>query len=74
MNIPKDYDNEAERLLTYPNLLPKQDIPGTMPETDRAVLMKTIKKNMLRPVSFAQEKTHKTIGTDTKLMSQREKK
>ena len=40
MNIPKEYDNETERLLTYPNLLPKDNTLGTMSETDQVVLMK----------------------------------
>ena len=34
MNIPKEYDDEAGRLLTHPLLLPKEDISGIMSAAD----------------------------------------
>ena len=41
MNVPKEYDGEAERLLTHPLLLPKQDIPNIITKPDKAALKKT---------------------------------
>ena len=38
MNIPKDYDDEAERLLAHPLLLPNEDISGTITASHKAVL------------------------------------
>ena len=41
MNVPMNYDDEAERLLTHPLLPPKEDKPGTMSTADKIVLKKT---------------------------------
>ena len=34
MNVPEDYDDEAERLRTHPLLLPKEDDPTTLSTAD----------------------------------------
>ena len=80
MNVPKEYDDKAERLQTHPILLPKEDVPGTMSATDKAVLKKTKGKVSFAPcVSFAQQKSlrqrvrkmPKSQRIKTKLMPQK---
>ena len=44
INTPKEYDDEAECLLTHPNLLPEGDIPDMLSKTDQAVLMQYFRK------------------------------
>ena len=41
MNVPMDYDDDAERLRTHPLLLPKEDKSETMSTADKHVLKKT---------------------------------
>ena len=58
MNVPKDYDDAAERMSTHPLLLPKEDVPGTVPAADKAVLENTNGKVYFAPnISFAQRKS-----------------
>ena len=80
MDVPKDYDDEAERLSTHSLLRSNEDVPGTMTAADKTVLKKTNDKVSFAPcVSFVQRKslkqpvrrTPKTQGTKTKSMPQR---
>ena len=58
MNVPKQYNDEAERLWTHPLLLPKEDVPCTIYVADKAVLDKTNDKISFMPrVLFAQKIT-----------------
>ena len=41
MNVPQDYDDEAERLRTHPLLLPKEDDSTKLSTVDKNVLNKT---------------------------------
>ena len=70
-DIPKEYDDEAECLLTHPLLLLKEDVQGIMSTADKAVLGKTHDRlSFALHVSFA----HKTpTETETKSMPQRMK-
>ena len=52
MNVPKDYDDAAERISTHPLLLPKEDVPGTVPAADKTVLKKTDDKIPFAPHVF----------------------
>ena len=61
MNVPKDYDDDAERLRTHPLLLPKEDNSGELSTENKNVLKKTtnnislaldvkfIQRTLLRP-------------------------
>ena len=48
MNVPSDYDDEAERLRTHPLLLPKEEDSKELSEADKHVL-----KNTTNNISFA---------------------
>ena len=62
MNVPKDYDDAAERMSTHPLLLPKEDVPGTVPAADKTVLKKTNNKiSFAKNVSFTQQKSLRTL-------------
>ena len=64
MNVRKEYNNEAERILTPPLLLLHEDVTGTISGADKAVLKKTNDKITFAPrVSFAQKPS---TGTETK--------
>ena len=55
MNVPMNYDDEAERLLTHPLLLPKEDKSETMSTADKNVLKKTTNNISFAPnVKFTQ--------------------
>ena len=55
MNVPEDYDDEAERLRTHPLLLPKEDDSTTLSTADITVLNKTTNKISFAPdVKFTQ--------------------
>ena len=80
MNVPMNYDDEAECLRTPPLLLHKRDKLGTMTTADKIVLKKTNDKISFAPdVSFAQRtslrpqvpRTKKTQGTRCKSTPQR---
>ena len=70
-DVPKEYDYEAECLLTHPLLLLKEDVQSIMSTADKAVLEKTNDRLSSAPhVSFA----HKTTtDTETNSMPQRAK-
>ena len=58
MNVPRDYDDEAERLRTHPLLLPKEDESKGLSTVDKNVLKKTTNNNSFAPdVKF----THRTL-------------
>ena len=40
MNVPIDYNDDAERLFTHPLLLPKEDKPGTMSTAEKNCIKK----------------------------------
>ena len=42
MGIPEDYDDEAERVRTHPQLLPKPQEAGVVPTADLQVLSKAL--------------------------------
>ena len=42
MGIPENYDDEAERVRTHPQLLPKPKEAGVVPAADLQVLSKTL--------------------------------
>ena len=50
MNVPQDYDDEAERLRTHPLLLTKEDDSTKLLTADNNVLNKTTNN-----ISFAQD-------------------
>ena len=55
MNVPTDYDDEAERLRTHPLLLPKKDDSKQLSEADKNVLKKTTNNIYFAPdVKFTQ--------------------
>ena len=55
MNVPQDYDNEAERLRTHPLLLPKNDDSKKLSMADKNVLNKTTNNISFAPdVKFTQ--------------------
>ena len=51
MNVPQDYDDEAERLRTHPLLLPNEDDSTTLSTVDITVLNKTTNKKKLHQMS-----------------------
>ena len=56
MNVPQDYDDEAERLRTHPLLLPKEDDSTKLSTADTNVLNKTTNKISFAPdVKFTQQ-------------------
>ena len=56
MNVPTDYDDEAERLRTHPLLLPHDDDSKELSEADQNVLKKTTNNTSFAPdVKFTQE-------------------
>ena len=58
MNVPTDYDDEAERLRTHPLLLPKEDDSKELSEADKNVLKKTTNNISFTPdVKFTQRTT-----------------
>ena len=55
MNVPQDYDDEAERLRTHPLLLPKDDDSTKLSTADTNVLNKTTNNISFAPdVNFTQ--------------------
>ena len=55
MNVPQDYDDEAERLRTHPLLLPKEDDSTKLSTADKNVLNKTTNNSSFAPdVKFTQ--------------------
>ena len=42
MGIPEEYDDEAEKIRTHPQLLPKPQTAGVIPATDLQVLSKAL--------------------------------
>ena len=55
MNVPQDYDDEAERLRTHPLLLPKEDDSTKLSTAVIIVLNKTTNKTSFAPdVKFTQ--------------------
>ena len=55
MNVPQDYDDEAERIRTHPLLLPKEDDSTKLSTADITVLNKTTNKISFAPdVKFTQ--------------------
>ena len=55
MNVPQDYDDEAERLRTHPLLPPKEDDSTKLSTADITVLNKTTNKISFAPdVKFTQ--------------------
>ena len=45
MGIPEDYDDDAERVRTHPQLLPKSKEAGIVPSEDLQVLAKALGVN-----------------------------
>ena len=81
MNIPKEYDNEAECLTMHPDILSKNSSTNTLLQTDKVVLKKSfpvtlrIKQVPYTPnVSFWQKGAVKKTRTKLKTVSQRLKK
>ena len=57
MNVPTDYDDEAERLRTHPLLLHKEDDSKELSEVDKNVLKKATNNTSFAPnVKFTQQK------------------
>ena len=55
MDVPQDYDNEAERLRTHPLLLPKEDDSTKLSTANKNVLNKTTNNVSFVPdVKFTQ--------------------
>ena len=55
MNVPTDYNDEAERLLNHPNLLPRVDVAPTLLENDKSILLKLQRKQKRASVYFAKD-------------------
>ena len=56
MNVPTDYDDEAERLCTHPLLLPKEDDLEGLSTADKEVLKKTTNNISFAPdIKFTQQ-------------------
>ena len=45
MNVPEDYDDDVERELTHPKLLPREDDEDLIHPVDRAILKKAVSTN-----------------------------
>ena len=47
MNVPEDYDDEVERLNTYPDLIPPADNKDQLLATSSAVLVKALTQRVV---------------------------
>ena len=69
MNVPQDYDDDAERLRTHPLLLPKQEETEEMPTEDKNVLKKTTKNISFSPsVKFTEQFQRALLRPQVKLI------
>ena len=77
MNVPADYDDEAERLLTHTDILPSVDVEPTLSENEKSMLLKSQRKQKRTSVSFAKDillenkSTTKDIRSTKRLLYQR---
>ena len=77
MNVPANYYDEAERLLTHPYILPRVKVEPTLLDNDKSILLKSQIKQKRESVSFAKyvffEKrfTTKDIRSTKRSLSQR---
>ena len=53
MNVPINYDDEAERLLTNPDILPRVEAATTLYANDKSILVKSQRVKKRASVSFA---------------------
>ena len=60
INVPADYDDEAERLLTHPDILPRVEAAPTILENDKSILLKSHRKQKRESVSFSKDVSLKT--------------
>ena len=73
MNVPTDYDDEAERLCTHPLLLPKDDDSEGLSNADKNVLKKTTNNISFAPdVKFTQQKLLRPEGSASQFLGLRE--
>ena len=76
MNVPADYDDEAELLLTHPHLLPHVEAEPTLSENEKSILLKSQRKKNRASISFAKyisfnnKSTTKYIRSTKRLLSQ----
>ena len=61
MNVTQDYDDDTERLRTYPLLLPKQDETQEMSTEDQNVLKKTTNSILFSPSIEFTEQFQRTL-------------
>ena len=81
VNVPQDYDDEAERLCAHPLLLPKEDNTTKLSTADKNVLNKTTnnislatdvkftQRTLLRPNVPRMNKKQNTLDIDTDIDS-----
>ena len=80
MNLPANYDDQVERLLTHPDLLPRVEADPTLSENDKSIFLKPQRKQKRESVSFAKyvslekKSTTKYIRSTNRLLSQRVQK
>ena len=53
MNVPTDYDDDVERLLTYPDILPKIKPNKSLSASNRSILLKAGRTKKRAKISFA---------------------
>ena len=76
MNVPANYDDEAEHLLTHPDILPRVEEAPAISENDKSILLKSQRKQKRASVSFAKyilfknKSTTKDIQSTKRLLSQ----
>ena len=63
MNVPVDYDDEAECLLTHPDPLPRVKAAPALSENDKSILLKSQRKQKRASVSFAKYVSFKNKST-----------